>query len=146
MSPKDLLYPLLAALCYSTNPVLIKLGLRISNEPVLGASIGMAASTVVYVAYFLLTGQARDLRGLLAVPRWVGWYFALAGICSTLGVFTFFAAHQYIPAAVVAPLTSAAPLVTLTLSHFTLKGIERVTLTDALGTMLIVLGVVLLVN
>lgn len=143
MSPKDLLYPLLAALCYSTNPILIKLGLRISNEPVLGASIGMVASTIVYLVYFLATGQVREL---LAVPRWVGWYFALAGISSTLGVFTFFAAHQYIPAAVVAPLTSAAPLVTLTLSHFTLKGIERVTLTDALGTMLIALGVVLLVS
>lgn len=143
MSLKDLLYPLLAALCYSTNPILIKLGLRISNEPMLGASIGMVASTIVYLVYFLATGQVREL---LAIPRWVGWYFALAGISSTLGVFTFFAAHQYIPAAVVAPLTSAAPLVTLTLSHFTLKGIERVTLTDALGTMLIALGVVLLVS
>ena len=143
MSPKDLLYPLLAALCYSTNPILVKLGLRISNEPLLGASIGMAASTMVYIVYFLLTGQARDV---LTVPRWVGWYFALAGISSTLGVFTFFAALQYIPAAVVAPLSSAAPLITLTLSHFALKGVERVTLTDALGTVLIVLGVILLLS
>jgi len=143
MSPKDLLYPLLAALCYSTNPVLIKLGLRISNEPVLGASIGMAASTIIYMVYFLMTGQVRDL---LTVPRWVGWYFALAGICSTLGVFTFFAALQYIPAAVVAPLTSAAPLVTLTLSHFMLKGVEHIARADVLGTVLIVLGVVLLLS
>jgi uncharacterized membrane protein len=143
MSLKDLIYPLLAALCYSTNPILIKLGLRISNEPLLGACVGMVASTVVYVGYFLVTGQARDL---LTVPRWVGWYFALAGISSTLGMFTFFAAHQYIPAAVVAPLTSAAPLVTLTLSHFTLRGIERVTSADALGTVLIILGVILLLS
>lgn len=143
MSPKDLLYPLLAALCYSTNPVLIKLGLRISNEPVLGASIGMAASTIIYVVYFLMTGQVRDL---LTVPRWVGVYFALAGISSTLGVFTFFAALQYIPAAVVAPLTSAAPLVTLTLSHFMLKGVEHIARADVLGTVLIVLGVVLLLS
>ena len=143
MRLKDLVYPLLAALCYSTNPILVKLGLRISNEPVLGASIGMAASTVVYIVYFFLTGQVRDL---FAVPRWVGWYFALAGISSTLGTFTFFAALQHIPAAVVAPLTSAAPLVTLTLSHFMLKGVEHVTLTDALGTVLIVLGVMLLLS
>jgi uncharacterized membrane protein len=143
MSPRDLLYPLLASLCYSTNPILIKLGLRISNEPLLGACVGMVASTVVYVIYCLLTGQARKV---LTVPRWVGWYFALAGISSTLGMFTFFAAHQYIPAAVVAPLTSAAPLVTLVLSHLALKGEEHVTLTDALGTILIVLGVILLVS
>ncbi|HKA52190.1 MAG TPA: DMT family transporter [Candidatus Binatia bacterium] len=143
MSPRDLLYPLLAALCYSTNPILVKLGLRISNEPVLGASIGMVASTLVYLVYFLLTGQVRTL---LAVPRWVGWYFALAGLGSTLGMFSFFAALQYIPAAVVAPLTSAAPLVTLILSHFTLKGVERVARADVVGTVLIVLGVILLLS
>ena len=143
MSLRDLLYPLLAALCYSTNPIMVKLGLHISNEPMLGASIGMVTSTLVYLVYFLLSGQVRDL---LAVPRWVGWYFALAGIGSTLGMFFFFAALQYIPAAVVAPLTSAAPLVTLTLSHFALKGVERVTRADALGTVLIVLGVVLLLS
>jgi len=143
MSLKDLLYPLLASLCYSTNPILVKLGLRISNEPLLGASIGMVASTVVYAVYFLLTGQGRDL---VIVPRWVGWYFAVAGIFSTLGMFSFFAAHQYIPASVVAPLISAAPLVTLTLSHFALKGMERVTLADALGTVLIVAGVILLLS
>ncbi len=143
MNLKDLLYPLLAALCYSTNPILIKFGLRISNEPLLGACIGMVASTIVYVVYFFVTGQARDL---LAVPRWVGWYFALAGVCSTLGMFAFFAAHQYIPAAVVAPLTAAAPLVTLTLSHFTLKGIEHITSADVFGTVLIVSGIILLLS
>jgi len=143
MKPQDLLYPLLAALCYSTNPVLVKLGLRISNEPLLGASIGMMASTVVYVAYFCLTGQIRDL---FAIPRWVKWYFVLAGLFSTLGVFSFFAALQHIPAAVVAPLTSVAPLVTLTLSHFLLKEMEQITRADVVGTVLIVLGVVLLVS
>jgi uncharacterized membrane protein len=143
MSLKDLLYPLLAALCYSTNPILVKLGLRISDEPLLGAGIGMLASTVAYVVYFLLTGQGHSL---FALPRWVVWYFALAGIFSTLGVFSFFAALQYVPAAVVAPLTSAAPLVTLILSHFTLRGVEDVARADVLGTVLIILGVILLLS
>jgi uncharacterized membrane protein len=143
MSFQDLLYPLLAALCYSTNPILVKLGLRISDEPLLGAGIGMVASTIAYMVYFLATGQGRDL---LTIPRWVGWYFALAGICSTLGIFSFFAALQYVPAAVVAPLTSAAPLVTLILSHFTLRGVEHITRADVVGTVLIVLGVVLLLS
>ena len=66
MSYKDLVYPLLAALCYSTNPILVKMGLRISNEPLLGASIGILASTVVYMVYFLLSGQ---VRSLLAAPN-----------------------------------------------------------------------------
>ena len=143
MTGKDLLYPLLAALCYSTNPILIKFGLRVSNEPVLGACIGMVASTVVYVVYFFLTKQAGALR---VMPGWVGWYFAVAGLCSTLGVFTFFAAHQYIPASVVAPLTAVAPLVTITLSYFTLTREERVSSADLLGAALIVGGVILLVR
>ncbi|MGE0822798.1 MAG: EamA family transporter [Candidatus Binatia bacterium] len=143
MTSRDLLYPLLAALCYSTNPILVKLGLRISNEPLLGAAIGMVASTVVYGAYFLLSGKVRDLR---AVPGWVGWLFTVAGLCSTLGMFSFFAALQYIPATVVAPLVAVAPLVTLTLSHFLLHEVERITTMDVVGTVLIVLGVVLLVS
>jgi len=143
MNAKDLLYPLLAALCYSTNPVMVKLGLRSSNEPLLGAAIGMTASTVAYLIYFLGAGRMREL---FAIPQWVGWYFAASGLCSTLGVFSFFASLQYIPASVVAPLTAAAPLVTLTLSHFWLKEMERITFYDVAGTTLIVLGVVLLVR
>lgn len=143
MNVKDLFYPLLAALCYSTNPVMVKLGLRSSNEPLLGAAIGMTASTVVYLVYFLGAGRTREL---FTIPQWVGWYFAASGLCSTLGVFSFFASLQYIPAAVVAPLTAAAPLVTLILSHFLLKEMERITRADIVGTILIVLGVVLLVG
>jgi drug/metabolite transporter (DMT)-like permease len=143
MNPKDLFYPLLAALCYSTNPIFIKFGLRISNEPLLGACIGMVASTVAYVGYFLLSGQLRDL---FTPPGWVTWYFVVAGLCSTLGMFSFFAAHQYIPASIVASLVATAPLVTMTLSHFALKGMERISRADMLGTVLIVAGVVLLVS
>ncbi len=143
MNSKDLFYPLLAAICYSTNPIMVKLGLRSSNEPLLGAAIGMTASTVVYLVYFLGAGRTREL---FAVPQWVGWYFAASGICPTLGIMSFFASLQYIPASVVAPLTGAAPLVTLALSHFLLKEVERVTFYDIVGTMLIVVGVVVLVG
>src|SRR5438874_7114310 len=100
MTFKDLLYPLLAALCYSTNPILIKFGLRLSNEPLLGACIGMTASTATYIGYFLLTSQTKDL---LTMPSWVGWCFALAGLFSTLGVFIFFAANHYFPALLLRP-------------------------------------------
>ncbi len=143
MNTKDLLYPLLAAICYSTNPVMVKLGLRSSNEPLLGAAIGMTASTIVYLVYFLGAGRIREL---FAVPQWVGWYFAASGLCSTLGVMSFFASLQYIPASVVAPLTGAAPLVTLTLSHFLLKEMEQVTRADVAGTVLIVVGIVVLLG
>ena len=143
MSFTDLPYPLLAALCYSTNPILIKFGLHLSNEPLLGACIGMAASSAAFIVYFFSTEQRKTLR---ALPMRVLWYLTGAGLCSTLGVFTFFAAHQYILASVVAPLTAAAPLVTVALSHAALKGEEQVSRADVCGTLLIVIGVVLLVS
>jgi drug/metabolite transporter (DMT)-like permease len=43
-------------------------------------------------------------------------------------------------------LTAAATLVTITLSHFLLKEMERITLYDIAGTVLIVVGIVLLVG
>ena len=81
MKTKDALYPLLAALCYGTNPILAKLGLHLSNEPLLGACIGIVASTIVYTTYFFLSGQGQDF---VVLPRQAGWYFGLAGMVSTL--------------------------------------------------------------
>lgn len=140
MNLRDAVYPLLAAVCYSTNPILAKLGLRISNEPILGACIGMVASALVYIAYFFGSGQSRRLWSM---PRAAGWYFGLA---TTVAIFTMFGALQYLPAAVVAPLSSAAPLFTLVLSQLVLHDIERVTRSDVIGTLLIVAGVVVLVG
>ena len=124
MNLKDAIYPLLAAVCYSTNPVLAKLGLRISNEPLLGACIGLVASAIVYIVYFFGSGQGRQL---FAMPRAAGWYFGLAGLATTIAIFSLFGALQYLPAAIVTPLTSAAPLITLVLSYLVLKDLERVT-------------------
>jgi drug/metabolite transporter (DMT)-like permease len=45
-----------------------------------------------------------------------------------------------------AVLWGTIPLVTITLSHFLLKELERVTRFDIVGTVLIVLGVVLLLG
>ena len=143
MNLRDAVYPLLAAVCYSTNPILAKLGLRISNEPILGACIGMVASALVYIAYFFGSGQSRRLWSM---PRAAGWYFGLAGLATTVAIFTMFGALQYLPAAVVAPLSSAAPLFTLVLSQLALRDIERVTRSDVIGTLLIVAGVVVLVS
>lgn len=143
MNLKDAIYPLLAAVCYGTNPVLVKLGLQISNEPLLGACIGMLASALVYIVYFFASGQAGQL---LAMPRSAGWYFGLAGLSAMTAIFTLFASLQYLPAAIVAPLTSSAPLITLVLSYVVLKDLERITRADIAGTILIVVGVIILVQ
>ncbi len=66
MSVRDVVFPLLAALCYSTNPILIKLGLRISNEPLLGAAIGLGIGLVSEILkrgwFMVIRSQSRNAR------------------------------------------------------------------------------------
>ena len=138
-----IIYPFLAALCYGTNPIVAKLGLQLSNEPLLGACIGIVTGVVVYTTYFFVSGQGVQL---LVLPRQAGMYFGLAGLASTLAIFSLFFALEYLPAVVATPFTSTVPLVTLILSHLLLHDVERVTNADVAGTILIVGGIVLLVS
>ncbi len=143
MRPSHILYPFLAAFCYGMNPILAKLGLQAGNEPLLGAGLGIIAGAVVYTAYFFVSGQAGQLFSL---SRRAGVYFGLAGLASTLAIFSLFSALEYLPAVVVAPLTSVVPLVTLVLSRVMLPTSERITKADVAGTIFIVGGVALLVS
>ncbi|MBI4639717.1 MAG: EamA family transporter [Candidatus Tectomicrobia bacterium] len=143
MKKFDIVYPLLAALCYGTNPVLVKKGLQISNEPILGASIGAVIGSISYLLYFCATEQTRDLLTI----KWRSFLlFSLAGISQAFAIFSFYLALKSQTAAVVAPLTATAPLITLLLSHFLLREAERVTWRDGVGTIFIVLGVVLIIG
>ena len=143
MRPSGILYPFLAACCYGINPIVAKLGLQSSNEPLLGACIGIVAGALVYAAYFFASGQGTRLFPL---PPQAGLYFGLAGLASTLAIFSLFFALEYLPAVVAAPLTSIVPLVTLILSHLVLHDIERITKADVGGTVFIVAGIALLVS
>jgi len=143
MKKIDILSPLLAALCYGTNPILVKKGLQISNEPILGASIGMVIGSISYLLYFCATEQIRDL---LTINRKSFFFFSLAGISQSFAIFSFYLALRSQTAAVVAPLTATGPLITLLLSHFLLKEAERVTWRDGVGTVFIVLGVILIIG
>ena len=143
MRTSHIFYPFLAAFCYGMNPILAKLGLQSSNEPLLGACIGIIAGVVVYAAYFFAGGQADQL---LSLPRRAGVYFGLAGLASTLAIFSFFSALKHLPAVVAFSFTSAVPLVTLVLSRLILHESERITKADVAGTIFIVSGIALLVS
>lgn len=49
---KELSIPLLAAFFYGVKPIFAKAGLRLSNEPLLGAAIGILTSLVVHTVFF----------------------------------------------------------------------------------------------
>lgn len=140
---KELSIPLLAAFFYGVKPIFAKAGLRLSNEPLLGAAIGILTSLVVHTVFFAISPEAAprrrsSLRGLV--------FFCAAGLLSTLAIFCLFLAMRSLPALIVAPLTATVPLVTLGLSYIVLRDVETLTKSDVLGTLLIVAGVILLIR
>jgi uncharacterized membrane protein len=68
----------------------------------------------------------------------------LSGITEGLGSLCTFYALIYGPAAILSPMWRISPLVTFALAHFTLKGIEVVSLRDGVAASLIVAGVFVL--
>ncbi len=138
---KYFFYPLVAAFCFGINPIFKKVGIDAANLPLLGAFITQATALVVMLTFG---------RFLAIKPKWEPvpttalFMFTLAGVTEALGsLFTFFALI-YAPAVLVSPIWRISPLVTFALAHFTLKGIEIVTLRDGVAACLIVLGVFVL--
>lgn len=135
---KYFIYPLLAAICFGINPVFKKIGINAANVPVLGAFVTQTTALVV----MLTLGRFFAIK-----PKWERVpmtslvLFMLSGVTEALGsLFTFFALI-YAPAMLVSPMWRISPLVTFAFAHFTLKGIEIVTLRDGVAASLIVLGV-----
>jgi len=72
-------------------------------------------------------------------------FTALSGLAAAAAVISLYFAFQRSDVVIISPISSANPLVTLFLAHFFLERLERVTLLILSGTVLTVLGVVLVV-
>ncbi len=110
------------------------------------------ASPLVASLFALLFGSAvlavaihRDVPKDLKAPRRTFLYVALAGLCSSTAVVLMFTALSMAPVAAVSPVGSLTPLFALLFTHLFLQRMERVTLRVVAGTLLVVLGVVLVV-
>ncbi|HZD41383.1 MAG TPA: EamA family transporter [Terriglobales bacterium] len=138
---KYYIYPLLAAFCFGVNPIFKKVGITAANVPVLGAFITQTTALV----FMLTIGRFLAIKpAWQPVPMMALSLFILSGITEALGsLFTFFAL-SHAPAVLVSPMWRISPLVTFALAHFTLRGIEIVTLRDGVAAALIVFGVFVL--
>ena len=135
------LFPLIAAFCFGINPVFKKIGVDAANLPILGALITQATA-LLFMLIFARVIALRPKWG--PVPLNAVCLFSLSGIAEALGsLFTFFALIHG-PASLLSPIWRISPLVTFALAHFTLRGIEVVTLRDGLAAGLIVGGVFVL--
>lgn len=136
-----LLFPIVAALCFGVNPIFKKIGMDAANLPVLGTMI----TQVTALLFMLLFAKPIGLQiKFERVPLKALALCTLSGITEGLGSLCTFYALSYGPASILSPLWRISPLVTFALAHFTLKGIEVVTLRDGVAASLIVAGVFVL--
>ena len=130
-----------AAACYGTLAVL---GRKIATDiapPLVANSFSMILGTLVLTLIF----QSHIRTDFKVRPEKKGWIFvALAGCASTWGVTFWFLALGEAPAILVAPLAAVHPLFTVLLALVFLRGVERVTMRTALGTLLVIGGVILI--
>jgi uncharacterized membrane protein len=135
------LFPLIAALCFGINPIFKKIGVDAASLPILGALITQVTALIFMLAF---------ARVIALRPQWKRvpvkglCLFSLSGLAEALGSLFTFIALIYGPAALLSPIWRISPLVTFALAHFTLRGIEVVTLRDGLAASLIVAGVFVL--
>ena len=107
---------------------------------------------VVFTSFSLLFGVAivflllhRNFKFSAGVPRRYFGFMIAAGLASGSAITFLVLAVNRAPVAVVTPLASLNPLVTLTLAHLFLQRLERVTARVVAGTVLAVLGVILVI-
>jgi drug/metabolite transporter (DMT)-like permease len=106
--------------------------------------VGTAFSLVfgfLYVSVMFHRHIPNDLR---TSPRRGFLWFGLSGIASASGVTLLYFALSNAPLVVVSPVVAINPLITLTLAHFFLHKLEKITKRTIMGTVLVVLGVVII--
>lgn len=136
---RGIVFPLVATLTLAFSVIFRKHGLNIYNEPLLGVAIGYFSSLLLYLPLtisFHTTQRSRfsgeDFR-----------LFWKAGTCASLGWVSAFYALSYDRVSIVAPLMEATPLFILLFAYLYLKELEHISFKLIIGTLLIVIGAML---
>lgn len=137
---RDMLFPVLGAFIYGSVQILRELGTDLIAEPVVGAAVNLTTSFVLIVFGLAISGRLRSL----VAPHQDLHVFGAAGVVSSLGLASLYAALSLGQVAVVAPILNASPLFVLLFTSLFVREDELFTPQIFVGTVGIVLGVVLL--
>lgn len=135
------LFPIVSALCFGVNPIFKKIGINAANLPILGTMVTQVSALLFMFLFARVIGLQIKLQRVH--PKALA-LSTLSGITEGLGSLCTFYALLYGPAAMLSPIWRISPLVTFALAHFTLRGVEVVTLRDGVAASLIVIGVFVL--
>ncbi len=142
-TPRDLLWPVLAAATFAVANVARRYGMLETPISALEAvAINETAGLIALVAYALAVGG----RDALEKPRESYRYFAVSGLLTTVAMLSLMAALGLEAGriAIVDPLVATAPFFTLVFAAVLLRDLERVTRGVVAGAVLVVVGAVLI--
>lgn len=143
------LMALAAGASYGATNVMAKQVIEIYDSPLMVTAFSMLIGLFVLAP---LVGASGARTGVLrAGHRSLGQtlhslrFVAMAGLASGIAVNALYFAVQKADVVVISPIVASSPLVTLLLAHIFLARLETVTLKLVAGTLMAVLGVVLVV-
>lgn len=132
-------WALIAAVCYGIAPIFERIGLR--QAPPLAAVFVRALITVIFTAFYLAMEQQTATFGQWSVRTWVA--ILMSGFVGVLLAQAFyFQALKLGEAGRVVPIAGSYPLIAALLAALLLG--EQLTLTRLCGTLLVLLGIILL--
>ena len=131
------IYALLAVLVWGIEAIIVR-GAGDGVDPLVGTGIGCIAAGLVFAVYLGATGKINS-----DILTRSGFYYGLAGVTSfAVGHYFYYTAINKSGASLSASLVATYPLLTVILAWL-LFG-EQITLKSGLGTILIVIGGLLL--
>ncbi len=104
-----------------------------------------ATYTLFFGMLFLFVISVPHLNRDLQAPRSALIMMALAGVCSSFGIFLMYSALARAPVMLASPIVATYPLIAMTFTHIFLQRLERVTLRMVLGAILVAVGITLVV-
>jgi uncharacterized membrane protein len=131
-----------AAFCWALSPIFIRAGLEVLPSPLLGVTVGLAASALGYGLLLLFRPQHRAAKDITGEA----WFFkVLAGLLVGLSTWARWTALGMAPIAIVLAITMVSTPVVILISPYVVgKHLEQVTATLWAGAGLIVGGALML--
>ena len=143
------LMALAAGASYGATNVMAKQVIKIYDSPLMVTAFSMLIGLFVLAP---LVGASAARTGVLRAGHWsLGQtlhslrFVAMAGLASGIAVNALYFAVQKADVVVISPIVASSPLVTLLLAHIFLARLETATRKLVAGTLMAVLGVVLVV-
>jgi drug/metabolite transporter (DMT)-like permease len=130
-----------AALCWGISPILIKIGLREANSPLLATFVSYTMASIVAGGLLFYPGNSEKLHRLdrsSLIP------IVIAAVATSIAQLLRYTALDYSPVSMVVPLIGADTLLVFPLSFLINREIETFGLKTIMGAIAVVTGIFLI--